>query len=121
MSEILIRQLPNTIALGEVATGIINAQEAEIVAGIISNRGLVSITTTTVTSSISSGNYWDKYKTFKFLLKGFIHIMGFQKAIMGIYMKINADDLQFHIYWDTILQDQRISVSIKLIIARILG
>ena len=47
ISEILIRPLPNNIALGGVATGIINAQEAEIVAGIISNRGLVSITTTT--------------------------------------------------------------------------
>ena len=43
ISEILIRPLPNTIALGGVATGIINAQDAEIVAGIISNRGLVSI------------------------------------------------------------------------------
>ena len=43
ISEIFIRPLPNTIALGGVATGIINAQDADIVAGIISNKGLVSM------------------------------------------------------------------------------
>ena len=39
ISAILIRPLPKTIALGGVATGIINAQDAESVAGIISNIG----------------------------------------------------------------------------------
>lgn len=47
ISEILIRPLPNTIALGGVATGIIKAQDAERVAGIISNRGLICIATAT--------------------------------------------------------------------------
>ena len=43
ISEIEIRPLPNTMALGGVATGIINAQDAEIVAGIMSNRGFIFI------------------------------------------------------------------------------
>lgn len=47
ISEMVIRPLPNTIALGGVATGIINAQDAAIVAGIINNRGLVFIATAT--------------------------------------------------------------------------
>jgi len=41
ISEILIRPLPNIIALGGVATGIMNAQDAEIVAGIISSKELI--------------------------------------------------------------------------------
>ena len=41
ISEILILPLPKIIALGGVATGIMNAQEADRVAGIISNNGLV--------------------------------------------------------------------------------
>ena len=41
ISEILIRPLPKIMALGGVATGIINAQDAEIVAGIISSSGLI--------------------------------------------------------------------------------
>ena len=45
ISEIFIRPLPNTIALGGVATGIIKAQDAEIVAGIISINGLVFMAT----------------------------------------------------------------------------
>ena len=40
ISAILIRPLPKTMALGGVATGIIKAQDAESVAGIISNSGL---------------------------------------------------------------------------------
>ena len=40
ISAILIRPLPKTIALGGVATGIMKAQDAERVAGIINNRGL---------------------------------------------------------------------------------
>ena len=41
ISAILIRPLPKTIALGGVATGIIKAQDAESVAGIINNIGFV--------------------------------------------------------------------------------
>ena len=41
ISAILIRPLPKTMALGGVATGIMKAQDAESVAGIISSSGLV--------------------------------------------------------------------------------
>ena len=43
ISAILTRPLPNIIALGGVATGIIKAQDAERVAGIMRIRGLVFI------------------------------------------------------------------------------
>ena len=45
ISPILTRPLPNTMALGGVATGIINAHDAESVAGIISKRGFVFMAT----------------------------------------------------------------------------
>ena len=41
ISPILMRPLPKMMALGGVATGIIKAQDAEKVAGIINNNGLI--------------------------------------------------------------------------------
>jgi len=43
ISAILIREQPKIIALGGVATGIINAHDAEIVAGIINKSGFTFI------------------------------------------------------------------------------
>lgn len=43
ISDILILPLPSTIALGGVAVGSINAQDAEIAAGIINSRGFVFV------------------------------------------------------------------------------
>ena len=45
ISAILIRPLLKTMALGGVAIGIIKAQEAERVAGIMSNIGLMLMST----------------------------------------------------------------------------
>lgn len=45
ISPILTRPLPNTMALGGVAIGIIKAHDAESVAGIMSRRGLVFMAT----------------------------------------------------------------------------
>ena len=47
ISIILTLPLPNIIAFGGVATGIIKAQDADRVAGIINNRGFVFIATAT--------------------------------------------------------------------------
>ncbi len=47
ISLILMRPLPNTIAFGGVATGIINAHEADSVAGIMSIKGFILIATAT--------------------------------------------------------------------------
>lgn len=43
ISDIFILPLPNTIAFGGVATGIIKAQDADIVAGIIMRSGFIFI------------------------------------------------------------------------------
>ena len=47
ISIIRILPLPNIIAFGGVATGIMNAHDAESVAGIINNSGFVFMTTAT--------------------------------------------------------------------------
>ena len=51
ISAILIRPLPNIIALGGVATGIIKAQDAERVAGIMRISGLTFIAQATDAST----------------------------------------------------------------------
>ena len=47
ISPILMRPLPKIMAFGGVATGIIKAQDAETVAGIINNSGFICMATPT--------------------------------------------------------------------------
>ena len=47
ISAMVRRLLPNTMAFGGVATGIMNAQDADMVAGIINTSGCVPVSTAT--------------------------------------------------------------------------